>query len=120
MEKTPLVKRRFLYILTLYGLVAVGGAMTALLPPERSYSGTLWGLSMGLLLALLVMLDARLLGRPLPHSAGWLILVFWPVAAPGCLIALRKWAGLGLVLVHGFSLLALHVVVVLGLTWLVA
>ena len=120
MERTTLVKRRLFYLWSLYGLAAVGGVRAALLPPERSYSGVLWSLAMGLLLALLVMADAQVLGKPLPQSAGWLILFFWPLAAPGCVIALRRWRGLVIVLGHGALLLVVYALVAAGVRWLAA
>lgn len=116
---TP-IKRRLYYLWSLYGLAAVAGVRAALLPDERTYSGVLWGLAMGLLLALLVRVDAQVLGKPLPESVGWLILLFWPLAAPGCVIALRGWRGLGIVIGHGTLLLVVSALVASGARWLAA
>lgn len=73
---------------------------------------------MGLLLALLLMVDAQMLGKPLPLSAGWLILFFWPLAAPGCVIALRRWRGLLIVLGHGALLFVVYGLLATGVRWL--
>lgn len=118
MRDADLIKRRGRYLLCLYGLAAVDGVRAALLPSGRSYSGVLLSLATGLVLAFLVFTDARILGKPLPQSAGWLILFFWPVAAPGCVIALRKWSGLWIVLGHAALLFVLSGAVAVGLRWL--
>ena len=120
MEPATLLQRRRLYLWCLYSLAAVAGVRAALLPAERSYSGALFGLALGFLLALLVMADADALGRPLPQTAGWLILFFWPLAVPGCVIALRGWRGLAIVLGHGALLLAVSGLVATGVKWLAA
>ncbi len=118
MENAALIKLRGHYLWSLYGLAAIDGVRAALLPAERSYSGILLGLATGLLLALLVALDARIVGKPLPQSAGWLVLFFWPVAAPACVIALRRWSGLGIVLGHAALLFILSAIVAVGVRWL--
>ncbi len=118
MENATLIKRRGRYLWCLYGLAAIAGVRAALLPPERSYSGLLLSLATGLLLALLVSLDARIVGKPWPQSAGWLVLFFWPVAAPACIIALRRWAGLAIVLGHSTLLCILAGIVAVGVRWL--
>ena len=111
-------KLRLFYLWSLYGLAAVAGVRVAILPTERSLSGALWNLAVGLLLALVLRVDAEVLGKRLPQSAGWLILFFWPIAAPGCVIALRRWRGLGIVLGHGALLLLVGAAVASGVSWL--
>ena len=120
MKHAGLIKRRGHYLWCLYGLAAIAGVRAALLPPERSYSGVLLSFAIGMVLAFLVSIDARIVGKPLPRTAGWLVLIFWPVAAPACVIAVRKWAGLGMVLGHAALLIVLWGVVAVGVRWLAA
>ena len=116
--KEVLVRSRRRYLWGVYVVVAAAGAHAALAPPVQQGSDVVIHLVIGLLMSLLVVVDARIIGKPLPQSAGWLILMFWPLAAPGYVIALRKIRGVGLVLGHGALLVAIYMLVFLVLRWL--
>lgn len=119
MELQSAIRVRRLYLWALYGLAVISGVRTGLLPVDRQNVDVFLSLSIGLLLALLVMADARILGRQFPQTALWLILSLWPLAVPGYLIATRRMKGLGLVAMHATLLLAVRAAVALGLRWLV-
>ncbi|MFN3165728.1 MAG: hypothetical protein ACE37H_01550 [Phycisphaeraceae bacterium] len=47
--------------------------------------------------------DAAIAGRPLPTMSLWIVLLFWPIALPVCVIRARGLVpGLALVLIHAF------------------
>jgi hypothetical protein len=120
MKTEALVTRRRYYLGALYVLVAILGLREALLPPGRLGSDYLLALGIGLALTALVAIEARLVDKPLPLTAWWVILLFWPVAVPGCIIGLRKLAGVKLVLFHTAVLFGVYLIFGLGAMWLAA
>jgi len=120
MARSPKRRARNFYLLGLYVVAVLSGVRTALLPPWTHGTDVALRLGLGLVLAHVVLADARVAGRPLPQSVGWQIWFFWPVAAPGVVIALRKWPGVLYLVGHAALYLLVAAVVALGVRWLVA
>lgn len=120
MDEPALLKSRNIYLAGLYALAAIFSVRVAALPYGAENADVVLRLVTGLVSAHLVVADARAIGKPLPHSAGWQLWLFWPVAVPGCVIALRKGRGALYLVGHVVALLLLYVLVALGVRWLVA
>ncbi len=115
MAERALIRLRNLYLAGLYFLAAVQGLRIALLPAGIRTSDAMMQLLTGGLLAMLVVADARVLSRRLPHVVGFVVFFLWPVAAPACVIALRKWRGVGWVLLHTALLVLLRAAFAYGM-----
>ena len=57
--------------------------------------------------------DSKLIARPMPHAAKWVMFFFWPIAVPIYLIWSRRARGFLYILVHLFATAG----IVVGLTW---
>jgi hypothetical protein len=51
-------------------------------------------LLMGACFALACQADGRLHGKPVRYSVQWLMVIFWPIAAPAYVMWTRRWRGL--------------------------
>jgi hypothetical protein len=98
-DKMLLSARRW-YLMGWYSLAIGSGVRTALLPHVAQNVDLALSWATGLALALLIFADAKILGKPLPVTSGWLLLFYWPIAVPACVVSLRKWRGLLLLLLH--------------------
>ncbi|MEZ5333657.1 MAG: hypothetical protein R2991_16855 [Thermoanaerobaculia bacterium] len=108
--------RRF-YVLAWYGLGMFAGTRVALLPMVELNLDRALQLCLGLLATLLVLTDAKLVGRPLPHTSAWLIWWAWPIAVPACLLSRRGLRGLLTLLLHGTGFLVTTLVGALIVRW---
>jgi hypothetical protein len=81
------------------------GFLRRSLPDDALYTAAL-----GLAVTGLCVLDARLLGKPIPLLARWVVLIAWPVSAPLCLIRSRGARGLLLLALLAFMLVGIYLV----------
>jgi hypothetical protein len=93
MEPASLLRARRSYFVLLFALALVSGAYAGLLP-WSSGAGVIFSLGIGLACMLIVNADSRLLGKPIPETSGWLVLLFWFIAAPAYAIKTRGLRGL--------------------------
>lgn len=59
-------------------------------------------------------IDRKIIGKPLPISTYWLILILWSIAVPVCIIQARGWAGLKIVAIHFVGLILALIVSAFG------
>jgi len=101
--------QRKIYLSFSYLVAGLGGLSRGLHRSGTTNTDLVLALMMGLALALLVLADAKAVGHSLPASAGWLIFIFWPVAAPVAAIAARRRSGVGLVFVNSALIIVTYV-----------
>jgi len=97
-------QRRFLVILVCvaYLLVAIT-AIEETLALEFAASYLLIIATLGYVMTLICIHDARINDKPLNHFSFWLIFFFWPIATPICLIRTRGWRGLWIIFLHSLG-----------------
>jgi len=109
MDDRSLRRFRLGFLFITYALVALQGARTAVVPESG-----LSDLAIGLLIAIAVTkacaMDSRLIGKPLPRTARWVMFLLWPLAVPPYLVWSRGWVGLAFTALHFFALLATFLV----------
>jgi hypothetical protein len=118
MTPAELVPIRRNYLWLLYALAAVLGAVTAVPSLRVTALPAATGLAAGIDLALLLETDGKILGKPLPRTASWVVILLWPLAAPSIAIATRGIRGLWLTLLHAAALWATYLVFAWGTWWL--
>lgn len=84
MSETYLPNQRRLLLACVYLLSAFWGFHSAL-ATERQSADLLLTLIIAVVVTLFCLVDAKAQHKTIPALAGWIILVFWPIAAPICL-----------------------------------
>ncbi|MBI4600715.1 MAG: hypothetical protein HY721_02030 [Planctomycetes bacterium] len=102
----PSSRARFVLVGILYLLAAVMGVRGAIFR-ELQPIDLLLRLTLGVVVTMACVADARSLGKGIVLSAQWLILLTWPVSVPSCLIWARGAKDVWLTLVHGTLLIVL-------------
>ncbi|MHC4970712.1 MAG: hypothetical protein ACYTG3_00085 [Planctomycetota bacterium] len=99
MDARSLRRFRLGFLLIAYVLFALRGARDATLPEP-----CLSDLAMAFLAAIAVtkacVMDSRLVGKPLPRAARWVMFFTWPLAVPVYLVWSRGWVGLAWIAAH--------------------
>jgi len=86
-------------LIVLYFCMALMGIRVGLLETE-SNTGAVAVIGLGVLFTFLAVVDARVMGKPLPLSAKWIIFMTWPVAVPVVAVRNRGINGVPIVLLH--------------------
>ena len=94
MELATIHRSRRVYVAGLYVFALLLGAKAALVLLSGGDMSKAFRIMLGLVLAHVVVADARAISKPFPHSVNWQLCLFWPVAVPACVIALRKGRGI--------------------------
>lgn len=106
MDARSLRRFRLGFLLIAYVLFALTGARAAV-ATERGLSDLVIGLLVAIAVTKACVMDSRLVGKPLPRAARWVMFLMWPLAVPVYLLWVRGWAGLGWVALHGVAMLVL-------------
>ena|SRR6187402_3536971 len=118
MKETRLRSVRDFYLVLTFLTTSLAGFSRGFHRDGSTNLDVAFALAMGLALALLVTSDAHLAQRPIPTTVGWLVFIFWPIAAPAAAIVVRRGRGVWPVLACGALVLCTYAASVgLGL-WL--
>jgi len=99
MDARSLRRFRLGFLLISYALFALRGARDATVA-EPSFSDLAVALLASIAVTKCCAMDSRLIGKPLPRTARWVMFFTWPLAAPVYLVWSRGWAGLAWLAVH--------------------
>jgi hypothetical protein len=97
--------QRGVYLVLAYFLSALLGVRTALPLYGQPITDLLFALTVALTVTYLCIADSLVLHRPLIRTARWIMVFFWPVAAPIYVLWSRRAWGILVLLIH-FVLLA--------------
>jgi hypothetical protein len=104
MDDRSLRRFRLGFLLITYVLFALAGARSVV-ATERGLSDLVIGILVAIAVTKSCVMDSRLIGKPLPRTARWVMFLMWPLAAPVYLLWARGWAGLGWAVLHGVAML---------------
>ena len=93
-------------IMVLMGMNA--GASLYGMPREREY---FYSLTVAFVLTHICIVDSRIVGRPLSIFSYWLVLMFYQIAVPACIVRSRGFPGLKIVVAHFIGLVLTFYVV---------
>lgn len=100
--------RTFLIILVYIIMTSIGIRFG--INPEFGLLTYLIGLLLALLLTQICIVDGRIVGRPLPVSTHWLVLILFPISIPICFFRVHGTKGLVIVAAHLLGLLIIFIV----------
>jgi hypothetical protein len=86
---------------TIYLAAALYGVKTGATATQTG-SSIVMSLCIGILMTLFAAEDSRVMGRPLPHTARWIVYFLWPIAVPVVVLRTRGAKGLPIFLLHVF------------------
>lgn len=90
--------RTFLIVLV-YLVTSMFGIRFAL-PLYMGLRGYLYNLVIGIIIAYICIIDSQISRKPLPTSTYWLILIFYPISIPICLIRSHRFKGILIFAIH--------------------
>lgn len=83
------------------------GVFALELPVEREW---LYSLALGLVLTQVCIVDSRIAGNPLPLTTYWLVLIFYGIAVPICIVRARGLRGMAYVAAHVIGMLVIFLI----------
>jgi len=69
-----------------------------------------YSLALGLVLTQICIVDSRIVGKPLSIFSYWLILIFYGIAVPICIIRARGLSGLGILVAYFAGMILVQII----------
>jgi len=102
--------RTFLIVLAYLIMLILGITVGITLEEVSNQKMFVCGFVLAFVFTHICILDRKIIGKPLPISTYWLVLILWIVAVPICIIQARGWAGFKIIVIHFVGLILTYFV----------